>query len=113
MHSLNALFAQVYRRARTHARDAEQIAQTMREVLDGATSLHPLPIYSSARMVTFEQIRLPMMMGAYVCDGASQDELVLAEQRRWFVDRVKPWRPTSRRGETAASNIPAATDVPC
>lgn len=107
LRGLDALFAQVFERARKFRGEAKEIARAVPRVPAEAKSLDEIPLYQSARKVVLEEIAIGTGDGVYVRAGEEQTELVLPEQARWFVDRVAMWRPRLR-----AQDDVGAVDVP-
>jgi len=96
LRALDALFGQVYDRAKPERPDARRVKIELTRAPDSAQELE-VPIYGRC----FRRSLLEMVLRfdprddttAYLVDGEPRDRLDVPEHARWFVERVDGWEP--------------------
>ncbi len=91
--ALDALFGQVFNRARKHRGEARELANALRKAPPDQKTLDEIPVYGNARRVMLDELVIPLEEDVYERAGEIRTELVLPEEARWEVDRVASWSP--------------------
>jgi hypothetical protein len=89
---LEALFAQVYQRARGQRDDALAIQKEL-EGAPADVSEVSIPLYGRAIRTELAAIELELGEQSYLRGGEAQPTLVLQAEPRFVVERVEPWSP--------------------
>lgn len=99
--ALDALFGQIYDRAKPERPDARRVKIEITRAPDSAQELE-IPIYGRCFRRPLREMTLHFDPNddstAYLIDGEPHDRLEIPEHPRWFVERVQSWEPDLPEG---------------